>query len=93
MKNIGKILMLVVLTTFFTSCESVKSVFDVEVETTLSGNLARGKIAQIRKTGAEVVITACQQCVRTIKGRVRREKMDLEVMDISTVVARALLNV
>ena len=60
---------------------------------TLSGNLARGKIAQIRKTGAEAVVTACQQCVRTIKGRVRREKMDLEVMDISTVVARALSNV
>ena len=60
---------------------------------TLSGKLARGKIAQITKTGAETVVTACQQCVRTIKGRVRREKMDLEVMDISTVVARALLNV
>ena len=60
---------------------------------TLSGKLARGKIAEIRETGAEVVVTACQQCVRTIKGRVRREKMDLEVMDISTVVARALLNV
>jgi len=39
MKNIGKILMLVALTTFFTSCESIKSVFDVEVETTLSGDL------------------------------------------------------
>jgi heterodisulfide reductase subunit D len=60
---------------------------------TLSSKLAGGKIAEIRKTGAETVVTACQQCVRTIKGRVRREKMDLEVMDISTVVARALLNV
>ena len=60
---------------------------------TLSDKLAQRKIAQIRKTGAETVVTACQQCVRTIKGRVRREKMDLEVMDISTVVARALSNV
>jgi heterodisulfide reductase subunit D len=60
---------------------------------TLSGKLARGKITEIRETGAEAVVTACQQCVRTIKGRVRREKMDLEVMDISTVVARALSNV
>jgi len=28
--------------------------------------------------------------VRSIKGSVRREKLDLEVMDISTVVDRAL---
>jgi len=59
----------------------------------LSGRLARTRIDEIRKTGAGAVVTACQQCVRTLKGSVRREKLDLEVMDITTVVARALLNV
>ena len=59
----------------------------------LSGKVAHRKIDEIRKTGAEKVVTACQQCVRSIKGRARREKLDLEVMDISTVVARALSNV
>ncbi len=39
MKNIVKILMPVAITVFFTSCESIKGVFDVEVETTLSGDL------------------------------------------------------
>ena len=59
----------------------------------LSGKVARRKIDEIRETGAETVVTACQQCVRSIKGRVRREKLDLEVMDITTVVARALSHV
>ena len=56
----------------------------------LSGKVAHRKIHEIQRTGAETVVTACQQCVRTIKGRVRREKLGIEVMDISTVVARAL---
>jgi len=55
--------------------------------------VARRKIDEIRETGAETVVTACQQCVRSIKGRVRREKLDLEVVDITTVVARALSHV
>jgi len=59
---------------------------------TLSDKLARRRVAEIRKTGADAVVTACQQCVRTLKGHARRERLDLEVMDISTVVARALLD-
>ena len=61
-------------------------------DTVLSGKVAHRKINEIRKTGAETVVTACQQCVRSIKGRVRLEKLGLEVMDISTVVARAVSN-
>ncbi|EFK07272.1 cysteine-rich domain protein [delta proteobacterium NaphS2] len=59
----------------------------------LSGTLSKRRIEEIRKTGAEKVVTACQQCVRTLKGQTRREKMAIEVMDITTVVARALRNV
>lgn len=59
----------------------------------LSGSLSKRRIEDIRKTGAEKVVTACQQCVRTLKSQTRREKLDLEVMDITTVVARALSNV
>lgn len=59
----------------------------------LSGKVARRKISEIRETGAEAVVTACQQCVRSLKAQVRREKLDLEVMDITTVVARALSHV
>jgi heterodisulfide reductase subunit D len=56
----------------------------------LSGAVAQKKLEEIRRTGANAVVTSCQQCVRTIKGRARRQKMDLLVMDISEIVLRAL---
>ncbi len=59
-------------------------------DSALSNKLARRKVAEIRKTGAGALVTACQQCVRTLKGHARREKLDLEVLDITTLVARAL---
>ena len=39
MKNLFNIGMLVLLTTMFTSCEKIKSIFDVEVKSTLEGML------------------------------------------------------
>jgi heterodisulfide reductase subunit D len=56
----------------------------------LSGRIARNKIEEIRQTGAQTVVTACQQCVRTIKGKVRREKLDLHVVDITDIVVRSM---
>ncbi len=56
----------------------------------LSGRVARNKIEEVRQTGAGTVVTACQQCVRTIKGKVRREKLDLEVVDITDMVVRSM---
>ena len=56
----------------------------------LSGRIAHKKLEQIQETGAQTVVTACQQCVRTIKGKVRREKRDLDVVDITDVVIRSM---
>ena len=56
----------------------------------LSGAVAQKKLEEIRRSGAEAVVTSCQQCVRTIKGRARRQKMDLRVMDISEIVLQAM---
>jgi len=56
----------------------------------LSGRVAQNKIDEVRQTGAETVVTACQQCVRTMKGKVRREKLDLEVVDITDIVVRSM---
>jgi heterodisulfide reductase subunit D len=56
----------------------------------LSGRVAQNKIDEVRRTGAETVVTACQQCVRTMKGKVRREKLDLEVVDITDIVVRSM---
>jgi heterodisulfide reductase subunit D len=48
----------------------------------LSTALAQAKIEEIKATGADMVITACQQCVRTILTTARRKKIPLVVMDI-----------
>lgn len=55
----------------------------------LSGRVARQRIQEILATGARTVVTSCQQCVRTIKSRARRERVDLDVLDIAEVVARS----
>ncbi len=48
----------------------------------LSGAIAQAKIEEIKATGAEAVITACQQCIRTIQMAARKKKTSLVVMDI-----------
>lgn len=57
----------------------------------LSAAVARKKIEQIQRTGAQAVVTSCQQCVRTIKAQARRQKAELEVLDITDLVLRAML--
>jgi heterodisulfide reductase subunit D len=52
------------------------------VDPELSAGLAQAKIEEIKATGAEMVITACQQCVRTIQTTARRKKIPVAVMDI-----------
>ena len=39
MKNLGIVALLVLLSASFSSCEKIKGIFDVDVETTLSGDL------------------------------------------------------
>ena len=56
----------------------------------LAGKLAKAKIEESRQSGADVVVTACQQCVRTIATSARRQKLDLKVMDITQLVVKAV---
>jgi len=56
----------------------------------LAGKLARAKIEEIQQSRADVVVTACQQCVRTITTSARRQRLDLKVMDITELVVKAL---
>jgi heterodisulfide reductase subunit D len=60
------------------------------VDPKLVGAIAKNKIEEIQRTWAELVITSCQQCVRTISGTARREKINLKVMDIIELVLRAM---
>jgi len=56
----------------------------------LSGEIAKAKIDEAMATGAQAVVTACQQCVRVMTTYVRRNNIDFEVMDIVQLVQKAL---
>lgn len=56
----------------------------------LSAAVARLKLDMISQTGAEMVATACQQCVRTIASRARRDKRPVVVKDLTEIVAAAM---
>lgn len=60
------------------------------VDAKLSAQIAKRKIEEILSTGADAVVTSCQQCVRTMMTYVRRNKISLEVLDITQLVRRAL---
>ena len=60
------------------------------VDAKLSGEISKRKIEEILTTGAQAVITSCQQCVRTMTTYVRRNKVDLQVLDVTQLVQKAL---
>ena len=58
------------------------------VDPDLSAALAQAKIEEIQATGAETVITSCQQCVRTILTTARRKEIPIRAMDITEFVLK-----
>jgi heterodisulfide reductase subunit D len=56
----------------------------------LSSEITKNKIEEVIKTGAQTVVTSCQQCVRAMNTYVRRNKINLEVLDIVQLVQMAL---
>ncbi len=60
------------------------------VDPDLSGKVAQSKIDEIKKTGADLVVSSCQQCLRTIATRARRKKVDLAVKDLTELVLEAM---
>ncbi|MGQ9627293.1 MAG: (Fe-S)-binding protein [Anaerolineae bacterium] len=52
--------------------------------------LAGRRLAQVKASGADIVISACPQCKRTFQGAARRERLRLRAMDITEVVWEAL---
>lgn len=59
-------------------------------DSNLSGAVARKKIEEIHHIGVKTVVTSCQQCIRTIKSNARKEKIDLDVLDITDLVLKAI---
>jgi heterodisulfide reductase subunit D len=60
------------------------------IDARLSAAIARRKIEEALSIGAEAVVTGCQQCVRTMTAFARRNKVPLEVLDITQLINRAL---
>lgn len=60
------------------------------IDANLSAGIAGNKIREITATGAQAVVTACQQCLRTMTTYAKRNKIPIEVMDISQLVYRAI---
>ncbi len=64
---------------------------DVEMaDAALSQAVARRRLAQAQETGAQVIVTACQQCQRTLSAAARREKVRIRTMDVSELVLEAM---
>jgi heterodisulfide reductase subunit D len=60
------------------------------IDAALSSQIAAQKIQEVLSTGAQAVISSCQQCVRTMTTFVKRNKVPLEVLDLTQLVHRAL---
>jgi heterodisulfide reductase subunit D len=60
------------------------------IDAGLSTEIAKRKIEEVIGTGAQAVVTTCQQCVRTMNTYVRRNKIALEVLDLTQLVRKAL---
>ena len=64
---------------------------DVEMaDADLAAAVARRRITEAQATGARVLLSACQQCERTLAAAARREKVRVRVMDVVELVARQL---
>ena len=62
------------------------------IDAGLSADIAKAKIEEALGTGADTVTTACQQCVRTMLTYAKRNKVPIDVLDITQLVRRALVD-
>jgi heterodisulfide reductase subunit D len=56
----------------------------------LSEAIAGQRVQQAAATGAEMIVSACQQCERTLNNAARAAKIRIRVMDITEVVLKAM---
>ena len=60
------------------------------IDAGLSSNIAAIKAKEIIKTGADIVATSCQQCVRTIATALKKEKSDIKAVDLTQFVLESI---
>lgn len=61
------------------------------IDAGLSSDIAKAKIDEALQTGAQAVVTACQQCVRTMTTYTKRNKIPIQVMDITQLIHKAMV--
>jgi heterodisulfide reductase subunit D len=65
---------------------------DVEMaDSDLSASVAKARLAQVEATGAQALLSACQQCKRQLTAATRREKMRVRVMDVIELVESVMV--
>ncbi|MHB1407914.1 MAG: (Fe-S)-binding protein [Desulfitobacteriaceae bacterium] len=60
------------------------------IDSGLSQAIAGRRVGAAVETGASILVSACQQCVQTLRDAARKEKLALEVMDITELLWRVL---
>jgi len=60
------------------------------VDEAVTATVAGRRLLQAQQTGAQVVLSACQQCKRTLMAAARRNKVRVRVMDLTELVWQAM---
>ncbi len=60
------------------------------VDESVTARVASRRLGQAQRTGARVVLSACQQCKRTLMAAARRDRARVRVMDLAELVWQAL---
>jgi heterodisulfide reductase subunit D len=60
------------------------------VDENVTASVAARRLDQAQRTGARVILSACQQCKRTLMAAARREKARVRVMDLAELVWQAM---
>jgi heterodisulfide reductase subunit D len=64
---------------------------DVEMaDKDLVAAVSRRRIGEAQATGAKVLLSACQQCKRTLAGAARQERLRIRVLDVVELVAQQI---
>jgi len=60
------------------------------VNAELSANIAKIRAQEIMECEADIVVSSCQQCIRTIAGALKKEKSKIKAMDISELLLESI---
>jgi heterodisulfide reductase subunit D len=60
------------------------------VDESVTASVADRRLGQAQRTGAKFVLSACQQCKRTLMAAARRNRVRMRVMDVAELVWRVM---